>query len=106
MFHLRTPIFLREDTAVAHIIAFMDDTLHATTPGTSFPEESGRKRQASAEEQRRMGQVRRTGAGSKMDAAPVRMDRVSALRASIADGSYVVSASDLADKILRSMLKR
>ena len=106
MFHLRTPIFLREDTALAHIIAFMDDALHAETPGSSFPKALGSKRQASAEEQRRMVHSRRTGVGGEIDAAPVRMDRVNALRASIADGSYVVSASDVADKILHSMLKR
>ncbi len=90
---------------MAHIIAFMDDTLHAGTRGSAPPRGMGLKRQADVTQQRRAVQVAPSGVEREMD-APVRMDRVDALRASIADGSYTVSASDLADKILHTMLQR
>lgn len=89
---------------MTHIIAFMDDTLHAATRG-SFSGEPESKRQVSVTQQRRTVHSPRAIAGGATDVPPVRMDRVHALRASIADGSYSVSASDLADKILHTMLQ-
>lgn len=91
---------------MAHIIALMDDTLHATARGYLASAASEPKRRvASVKQQRRMAEPAFAGADGN-DAAPVRMDRVKTLRESIANGTYHVSASDLADKILHSMLQK
>ena len=91
---------------MAHIISFMDDTLHAGARGSSFPEAMTTRQQASVNQHKRVAQAQAAGENSATDAVPVRMDRVHALRAAIADGSYAVSASDVADKILQTMLKK
>ena len=43
-------------------------------------------------------------ASQATDTSDVRMDRVSALQQAIAGGTYSVSASDVADKMVESML--
>ena len=91
---------------MTHILAFMDDTLHAATASSFFPGDPGSKRQVSVDQQRRVAGPRLAVAGGEAETAPVRMDRVRALRASIADGSYSVSSSDLAHKILHTMLQK
>ncbi len=91
---------------MAHIISFMDDTLHAGARGSSSSGAMVTTQQASVKQHKRVAQPQAAGANGAMDAAPVRMDRVHALRAAIADGSYAVSASNVADKILQTMLKK
>jgi negative regulator of flagellin synthesis FlgM len=55
------------------------------------------------------GEARLSGAGSVLAAAStgedVRTDKVAALKAAIDAGSYQVSASDVADKLIHTMLE-
>jgi negative regulator of flagellin synthesis FlgM len=44
-------------------------------------------------------------ASQATDTSDVRMDKVAALQQAIASGSYSVSASDVADKMVESLLK-
>lgn len=91
---------------MAYIISLMDDSLSAAARGSMFPGALATKQQANVSQPKRVSQPRAFAASNAMDAEPVRMDRVRALRAAIADGSYSVSASDLADKILHTMLTK
>lgn len=93
---------------MAHIIAFMDDIRLAGLSGQGIAASSTKVRRRPNHLPRLKGSLSdsRGLVLSAVSVDDVRMDRVNALRAAIADGSYKVSAADLADKILDSMLQK
>lgn len=94
---------------MAHIIAFMDEVLHEGPHSIAVMSGAGKVRRRHARPLHSAvglhGEPDARGVAG-IGTEEVRMDRVNALRAAIADGSYKVSAAELADRILHSMLQK
>lgn len=96
---------------MAHILLVMDDALEATHAVVTDAQRN-LEHPYEVLRENRGGSISIKGDTSSAgkirvddEGKVVRMDRVEAVRAAIANGTYHVSAQELADKILHSMLR-
>lgn len=90
---------------MTHIIVVMDEIYEAGSEGTAASSIGRAKKRSAEAAPLSSASASQTWVSSHStpQEPPVRMDRVNALRQAIADGTYHVSAADLADKILKRM---